>query len=85
MRSQLTLFPEDAAREAALALDGPHAALLVQRGDELGAFTRNHARLYEARVHLYTSAGVTDGRGAFGYRSCVRPEDDDRAVEALGV
>ena len=85
MRSQLTLFPEDAAREAALALDGPHAALLVQQDNEPGAFARNHARLYEARVHLYTSAGVTDGRGAFGYMLCVRPEDCDRALEAFGV
>ena len=91
MRSQLTLFPEeparmiDAARKAGLALDGPHAAVLVQGDDELGAFARIHARLYQARVHLYASSGVTDGRGAFGYILYVRPEDYDRAVQALGV
>jgi len=91
MRSQLTLFPEeparmiDAARRAGLALDGPHAAVLVQGDDELGAFARIHARLYQARVHLYASSGVTDGRGAFGYILYVRAEDYDRAVQALGV
>jgi len=91
MRSQLTLFPEEparmieAARKAGLPLDGPHAAVLVQGDDELGAFARIHARLYQARVHLYASSGVTDGRGAFGYILYVRAEDYDRAVQALGV
>jgi hypothetical protein len=91
MRSQLTLFPEEparmieAARKAGLALDGPHAALLVQGDDELGAFARIHVRLYEAQVNVYASSGVTDGRGAFGYILYVRAEDYDRAVQALGV
>ena len=91
MRSQLTLFPEEparmieAARMAGLALDGPHAALLVQGDDELGAFARIHVRLYEAQVNVYASSGVTDGRGAFGYILYLRAEDYDRAVQALGV
>lgn len=50
MRAQLTIFPEDArrradaARKAKLVLDGPHAALLVQGNDELGALARIHGR-----------------------------------------
>lgn len=90
-RTQMTVFPEDAARmieaarKAGLALDGPHAALLVQGDDELGALARIHARLYEANVNVYASSGVADGRGAFGYILYVRPDDYDRAVQALGV
>lgn len=91
MRTQLTLFPEEparmieAARKAGLALDGPHAALLVQGDDELGAFARIHVRLFEAQVNVYASSGVADGRGAFGYILYVRPEDFARALQALGV
>jgi hypothetical protein len=91
MRTQLTLFPEDpaqmidAARKAGLVLDGPHAALLVQGDDELGALARINTRLWEAQVNVYASSGVSDGRGAFGYILYVRPEDYDRAVQALGV
>ena len=84
-RTQLTLFPEDgarlqaAARQAGLALDGPHHALLVQGDDELGALAGIHERLSEARVNVFASSGVTDGRGSFGYVLYVRPEDFDRA------
>jgi len=91
LRTQLTLFPEDstlmieAARKAGLALDGPHTALLVQGDDELGAFARIHTRLYEAQVSVYASSGLADGRGSFGYILYVRPEDYERAVQALGV
>jgi hypothetical protein len=91
LRAQLTLFPEDsrkmanAARQAGLALDGPHPALLVQGDDELGALARIHAKIYEANVNVYASTGVADGRGSFGYVIYVRPEDYARAAAALGV
>jgi len=91
MRVQLTLFPNDpskmldVARKAGLALDGPHAALLVQGDDELGAIARIHLRLNEARVNAYASSGVADGRGSFGYILYVRPEDYESAARALGV
>jgi len=89
--TQLTIFPEDTgklAREAQkdrLVLDGPHPALLVQGDDELGALAEVHMRLSDARVNVYASTGMADGRGCFGYIIYVRPEDYDRAVLALGL
>jgi hypothetical protein len=91
LRAQLTIFPEDprrmadAARKAALVLDGPHPALLVQGDDELGALARIHGRLSDASINVYASSGVADGRGSFGYLIYVRPEDFERAAEVLGV
>lgn len=91
MRTQLTLFPEDAAKmeseakKAGLVLDGPHRALLVQGDDELGALAGVHERLYEANVNVYASSGVTDGKGSYGYILYVRPGEYERAAAALEV
>jgi hypothetical protein len=91
LRAQLTIFPEDpakmagAARKAALSLDGPHPALLVQGDDELGALARIHKKLYEADVNVYASSGVADGRGSFGYVIYLKPDDCARAAAALGI
>ena len=88
-RTQLTLFPEDAdklrhvAAQANLALDGPHPAILVQGDDELGALAGIHSRLGEYGVAVYASNGVADGYGHYGYVLYVRPEEVDKAVEAL--
>ncbi len=86
---QFTLFAENPrklqsiARDAKLALDGPHEAVLVQGADELGAIARVHVLLREAGVDCYASSGVTDGHGYFGYILYVRPGDADRATKAL--
>ncbi len=91
MRTQLTIFPEDAAqmsdkaKKAAIPLDGPHPALLVQGDDRLGAFADIHVKLYKAKVNVYASSGVTDGRGSYGYILYVRPEEFDQAARALGI
>lgn len=88
-RVQLAMFPEDphrlidAAKKAGFALDGPHRAILVQGDDELGALAEIHAKLSEAKVDVYASTAVTDGRGAYGYLIYVRPEEYDRAAKAL--
>jgi len=90
-RTQLSVFPEDdakfsaAAKQAGLAIDGPHPALLVQGDDEPGALAEVHEHLRDAEVDVYASHGVTDGRGAFGYVLYVRPDEYQRAVRALGV
>jgi hypothetical protein len=90
-RAQLAMFPENdgkltaAARQAGLALDGPHAALLVQGDDELGALAGVHERLFQAGIDVYASSGVTDGRGSFGYVVYVREDQFERAASALGV
>jgi hypothetical protein len=89
--TQLTLFPEDsgklesAAQRAGMRLDGPHPAFLVQGDDKLGALADIHQRLYAANVNIYASSGVTDGRGTFGYLIYVRPQEYDRAADALGL
>jgi hypothetical protein len=90
-RAQLALFPEDdsrlakAAKDAGLALDGPHPAFLVQGDDELGALASVHRRLFEAGVDVYASSGVTDGRGSFGYVVYVREDQSEKAAQALGL
>jgi hypothetical protein len=90
-RTCLTLFPEDpqrmasAARQSGLTLDGPHPAFLVQGDDELGAFARIHLRLYQARVNVFASSGIADGKGAFAYILYVRPEEYEGAARALGL
>lgn len=87
--TQLTLFPEDTgklqyvAERAGFKLEGPHSAFLVQGDDELGALAQVHELLYRADVNVYASTGVTDGQGTFGYLIYVRPEDYDRAEDAL--
>ena len=91
LRTQLTLFPEDAgklAREAQndrMVLDGPHPALMVQGDDELGVLADVHMKLAKASVNVYASTGVADGRGSFGYILYVRPEEFARASAVLGV
>jgi hypothetical protein len=90
-RTQLTIFPDDVsktvseARKANLTLDGPHPAILVQGDDALGALAGLHGRLYAARINVYASSGVADGRGGYGYVIYVKEEDFDAALKALGV
>jgi hypothetical protein len=89
--TQLTLFPESneqlarAASKAGLDLTGPHPALLIQGDDELGALLDIHGRLYDAKVNVYASTGVTDGKGSYGYVIYVKPEEYEEAAQALGV
>lgn len=89
--AQFALFPEDPrklvaeARNAQLSLDGPHPAFLVQGDDELGALASVHEQLFAAGVSVYASAGVTDGRGTFGYVVYVREDQFEQAADALGL
>ena len=91
VQTQLTIFPADTlklqseARKANLELEGPHHAFFVQGDDSLGALTPVHHKLYEADVNVYASNATADGEGSYGYVIYVRPEDVDRAAEALGI
>ena len=91
MLTQLAIFPEEPqklineSRRAKLDLDGPHGALLVQGDDELGALADIHRLLYEAGVNVYASSGVADGQGSYGYVMYIRPEEFERAAQALDV
>ena len=89
--TQLVLFPENAdqlvrtASKAGWILTEPHDALLVHGDDQLGALADIHSRLFNAKVNVYASNGVTDGKGSFGYILYVRPEEFETAAQALGV
>ena len=90
-QAQLVIFPENprllahAATELRLTLTGPSRAFLIQGDDKLGAFADIHHALADAQVNVFTSSGVTDGRGGYGYVVYVRSEDFDRAAKILGV
>jgi hypothetical protein len=90
-RTQLTIFPDDVAKtvseakKAQLPLDGPYAALLVHGQDALGALAAIHAKLNQAKVDVYASSGVADGRGGYGYMIYVKGQDYDASLRALGV
>ena len=89
--TQLAIFPEDPtkfsheARTTGMSIDGPHHALLIQGDDELGALAEIHQKLFEANINVFSSSGVTDGRGSYGYLIYVRDEDFDRAASTLGI
>lgn len=91
MNTQLTIFPEDSGRlrneaqKSGLQLEGPQPALLVQGDDELGGVAEVHMKLYEAKVNVFASSGVSDGKGSYGYVIYVRPDDYERAVAALKI
>lgn len=88
--AQFTLFPEAsdtlerAARKGGLTLDGPHAAILVQGDDRLGALAEIHSKLYAVQINVYSATCVTDGKGSFGYILFVRPSEIGSALSALG-
>ncbi|NOT29471.1 MAG: hypothetical protein HOP15_03375 [Planctomycetes bacterium] len=88
-KTQLTLFPEDAARlqregaQARLTFDGPHPAILAQGDDELGALATVHQKLDAAGAEVYATSGVADGRGGYGYVIYLRPSSLPEALTAL--
>lgn len=90
-QTQLVLFPENsklldqAAEKIGLPLSPPASSFLVQGDDRLGALAEIHHKLFEARVNVYASSGVTDGRGGYGYVLYVRHEQHKEAARALGV
>ena len=89
--TQVVLFPEDpaalavVAEQSNLVLTGPQNAFLIQGDDRLGALAEIHQILADAKVNVYNSTGVTDGRGGYGYIIYVRPEDIERAAHVLVV
>jgi len=89
--TQLAIFPEDVdkfryeAQNAQMILDGPHKAFLVQGDNELGALAPIHRKLNNANINIYSSSGVADGKGSYGYIIYVKPDDFERAVAALDL
>ncbi len=90
-RAQITLFPEDesllvnVAKKAGLNLDGPYNAILVQGTDEMGALVEVHEKLHNANINIASSTAIADGSGSYGYLIYLRPDDYDKAAEALSI
>ena len=88
---QFAIVPEDPgkltaeAARAGVPLEGPHHALLVQGDDRLGVLASVHRRLLAANVDVFSSGGVSDGRGSFSYVVFVREDQFAAAVEALSI
>ncbi len=90
-RAQITLFPEEeslllnVAKKAGLNLDGPYNAILVQGSDEMGALVEVHEKLHNANINIASSTAIADGSGSYGYLIYVRPNDYNKAAEALSI
>ena len=89
--SQLDFFPVDseklklAAQDAGIDLVGPKQAFLVQGEERIAVLTEYYLRLADAGINVYAANGTSDGRGGFGYILWVKPDDFDKAAEALGL
>ncbi|UCH83068.1 MAG: hypothetical protein JSW50_11420 [Candidatus Latescibacterota bacterium] len=89
--TQLVIYPESverlarAAENAGYTLTGPQRAVLIQGDDRLGALVGFLQKLYDAKINVSSSNGVTDGKGRYGYLIHLRAEDVDGAAEALEI
>ena len=89
--THLVLFPEDietlalAVEKTGAALGIPQHAFLIQGDNKAGALVGIHQRLFSAKINVYASSGVTDGRGGYGYILYVRAQDFEDAAQVLGV
>ncbi len=88
-RVQWSLFPSDTtefenvAHDIGLPISAVQDAVLVQGDDRLGLLADLHERLANAGVEVYATSGVTTGADRFGYLIYVKPDDIDRAADAL--
>jgi hypothetical protein len=88
---ELTIFPDsgakltEAAKKAGWNITGPQHAFLITGDDELGALAAIHLRLLDAKVNIYASTGVIDGKGGYGYVIYVKDADFPAAAKALAA
>lgn len=87
--TQLMLFPADTAlftkagAMMGLQASGPEHAFLITGDNRLGAIAEIHRKLAEAKINVFSSSGVTDEKGGFGYVIHLRPRDYERAAQIL--
>jgi hypothetical protein len=74
-----------AASDGGALLTGPKKAFLIQGEDRIGTLHGYHQTLANAGVNVYSSSGVCDGRGRFGFILWVEPADFDKAFDAFGI
>jgi len=90
-QTQLVLFPADQAQflkaveRAGITVTGPHHALLIRGDDKLGSITEIHRKLFDARINVYASSGVTAECGRFGYVVYIKDQDFESALNILGA
>ena len=90
-KTQLVIFPEDpealvkAAEESSFTLSGPEHALLCRGDDELGALAEIHRKLFDAKIDLYASSGLTAECGRFAYVLHVKADQIEHATHVLGL
>jgi len=88
-QAQLVLFPADgqqllkAAEKAGFDVTGPQHALVITGDDRLGAIAEIHRKLYDAKINVYASTGVTAECGRFGYIVYVKDQDYEAAINVL--
>jgi hypothetical protein len=76
---------QKAAANAGATLVGPKKGFLIQGEDRIGALHAYHLTLSNAGVNVYSSSGVCDGRGRFGFILWVEAGDFDKAFDAFGI
>jgi hypothetical protein len=75
----------EAAANAGATLAGPKRGFLIQGKDRTGALHEYHLALSNAGVNVYSSSGICDGMGRFGFILWVEAGDFDKAYSALGL
>jgi hypothetical protein len=76
---------QDAAKSAGAELVGPKKGFLIQGEDRIGVLHAYHLTLANANVNVYSSSGVCDGKGRFGFILWVEPGDFDKAMDVFGI
>lgn len=76
---------QEAAANAGARLIGPKKGFLIQGEDRIGALHSYYLTLSNAGVNVYSSSGVCDGKGRFGFILWVEAGDFDKALDALGI
>jgi len=75
----------EAAADAGATLVGPKQGFLVQGEDRVGALHASHQNLANAGVNVYSSSGIIDGSGRYGFILWVEPGDFAKASGAFGL
>ncbi len=76
---------QEAAANAGAVLVGPKKGFLIQGDDRIGALHAYYLTLSNAGVNVYSSSGVCDGTGRFGFILWVEAGDFDKAFDAFGI
>jgi hypothetical protein len=89
--AQLDLVAEDpealrrAAAQAGLQLSPVKHAFLILGEDRVGAAAEHTKKLADAGINITAAAAVSGGAGRYGMILWVKPEDYERAAQALGA